>query len=413
MVNKEAKSIAELINRDFGQGSITILGNKVNVSIPVVSTGSLILDQALGVGGLPYGRIVEIFGETSTGKTTICLHTIANVQKQGGLCAILDSEHALDIALAKKLGVDVDNLLISQPNSGEECLNIAETLIQTKKVNCIVIDSVAALTPQAEIDGVMGEQTIGKHAKLMSQALRKVTGIAQKSNTLLIMTNQVRSKVGVYFGSPIVTTGGKALPFYSTIRLEVKRKKVEYGKTKIPVGHHLSIKVVKNKVAVPFRVAETFLEYGIGFDQLNELFDLCLAKKIITARGPNYYLDDIKIGLGKDKSKNYIKDNNLIEKLKNQVLELPKTQKTDKTKYVKSAVKKVPKTIKKKAVKSSSKSTNEPVSKLKILAEEINTLKSKIKSLDASSPERKPIIVIYNTKVKEYKEIKNSMKKSA
>ena len=306
---KEALDQALLqIEKQYGKGAIMKLGDRVNAPIDVISTGCLTLDIALGSGGIPRGRIIEIYGPESSGKTTVSLHIIAEAQKAGGTAAFIDAEHALDPSYAEKLGVQLNDLLISQPDNGEQALNICETLVKSGSVDIIVVDSVAALTPKAEIDGEMGDNHVGLQARMMSQALRKLTGIINKSNTTVIFINQLREKVGVMFGSPETTTGGKALKFYSSIRLDVRKKDtIKDGTTFI--GNRTVVKVVKNKLAPPFRTAEFDIVYGQGISQTGCVIDLALDKDIIKKSGSWFSYNDEKIGQGKENVKAYLEQN--------------------------------------------------------------------------------------------------------
>ena len=298
------------IEKQFGKGSIMKLGNNESLhgNVPVYNTGSLGLDIALGIGGLPKGRIVEIYGPESSGKTTLALSTLAQAQKQGAVVAFIDAEHALDIHYAGKLGVNVSDLLISQPDTGEQALEIAETLVRSGGVDMIVVDSVAALTPRAEIEGDMGDSHMGLQARLMSQALRKLTACISRSNTLVCFINQIRMKIGVMFGNPETTTGGNALKFYSSVRLEVRRAGAIKREETI-VGNKTTVKVVKNKMAPPFAKAEFDLMYGEGISQEAEAIDLALKKDIIKKSGSWYSLGDEKIGQGREAVKDYFKAN--------------------------------------------------------------------------------------------------------
>src|SRR5687768_17570644 len=280
---KAAETALSQIERQFGKGSIMRLGQRENSGISTISSGSIGVDAALGVGGLPRGRIVEIFGPESSGKTTLSLHVIAEAQNVGGLAAFIDAEHALDAEYAKKLGVDVDNLLVSQPDSGEQALEIAEVLVRSGAIDLIVIDSVAALVPRAELEGEMGDSHVGLQARLMSQAMRKLTAILAKSKTCMIFINQIREKIGVMFGNPETTTGGRALKFYSSVRLDIRRtNQIKEGEE--VVGSRVKVKVVKNKVAAPFRQAEFDVGYGQGISKTGELLDIGLENKIIEDR---------------------------------------------------------------------------------------------------------------------------------
>ena len=296
------------IERQFGKGSIMRLGERPEVAIAVIPTGSLAVDAALGVGGIPRGRVVEIFGPESSGKTTLSLQVIAQAQKAGGLAAFIDAEHALDSEYAKKLGVDTDNLLVSQPDNGEQALEIAEMLIRSGAIDVIVIDSVAALVPKAEIEGEMGEAQMGLQARLMSQALRKLTAIVSKSGTSLIFINQIREKIGVMFGNPETTTGGRALKFYSSIRIDIRRiASLKDGET--VVGSRTKVKVVKNKLAAPFRQAEFDINYGEGISRAGELIDMGLETKLVEKSGAWLSYGDLRIGQGRENAKQFLRDN--------------------------------------------------------------------------------------------------------
>ena len=297
------------IERAFGKGSIMRLGAKQSLQgdIEVISSGSLGLDLALGIGGLPKGRIIEIYGPESSGKTTLALHVIAEAQKRGGTCAFLDAEHALDPGYARKLGVDVDNLLISQPDAGEQALEIADTLVRSGAIDVLVVDSVAALVPRAELEGEMGDTHVGLHARLMSQALRKLTGSVSKSNTLLIFLNQIRLKIGVMFGNPETTTGGNALKFYASVRMEIRRIGAIKDRDEV-TGNHTRVKVVKNKVAPPFREVEFDIMYGEGISKLGELIDLGVKANIVEKSGAWFSCDSQRIGQGRENAKNFLRE---------------------------------------------------------------------------------------------------------
>ena len=296
------------IEKQFGKGSIMRLGGSETKGVDVCSTGSLALDIALGVGGYPKGRIIEIYGPESSGKTTFALHAIAEVQKTGGRAAFIDAEHALDPVYAKNLGVNIDELLLSQPDTGEQALEICEALVRSEAINIVVIDSVAALVPQAEIEGEMGDSHVGLQARLMSQALRKLSGTINKTNTIVIFINQLREKVGVMFGNPETTTGGRALKFYSTIRLDVRRaEQIKQGDS--VVGNRTVIKVVKNKVAPPFKTANVDIMYGEGVSKEGELIDLASDISVIDKSGAWYSYNGEKIGQGKENVKQLLKEN--------------------------------------------------------------------------------------------------------
>ena len=308
--NREAALMQALksIEKQYGKGSVMKLGEKTDTRIEVVSSGSLALDSALGVGGYPRGRVVEIYGPESSGKTTFALHAIAEVQKAGGTAAFIDAEHALDPAYAAKLGVDTDELLVSQPDTGEQALEIAEALVRSGAIDILVVDSVAALVPRAEIEGEMGDSHVGLQARLMSQALRKLSGAINTTKTIAIFINQIREKVGVMFGNPEVTPGGRALKFYSTIRLEVRRGETIKLGTEI-VGNVAKIKVVKNKVAPPFRLAEFDIMYGEGISKVGEVLDIGVEMDIVKKSGSWYSYDDSRLGQGRDAVKEILKDN--------------------------------------------------------------------------------------------------------
>lgn len=308
--NKEKALAAALsqIERQFGKGSMMRLGDNEIVSIPAISTGSLGLDIALGIGGLPKGRVVEIYGPESSGKTTLTLQVIAEAQKAGGTCAFIDAEHALDPIYAESLGVDVENLLVSQPDTGEQALEICDMIVRSSAVDVVVIDSVAALTPRAEIEGDMGDSHMGLQARLMSQALRKMTGHIKNSNTLVIFINQIRMKIGVMFGSPETTTGGNALKFYASVRLDIRRTgSIKEGDEVI--GNETRVKIVKNKVAPPFKQAEFEIHYGKGISRNAEIIDLGVANGLIDKSGAWYAYDGSKIGQGKKNAVAFLEEN--------------------------------------------------------------------------------------------------------
>ena len=293
------------IEKNFGKGAVMKLGEKADQRISTIPSGSLALDVALGVGGFPRGRIVEVYGPESSGKTTVALHAVAEVQKQGGTAAFIDAEHALDPQYAEKLGVNIDELLLSQPDTGEQGLEIADALVSSGAVDIVVIDSVAALVPRAEIDGEMGDAHVGLQARLMSQALRKLSGTINKTKTIALFINQIREKVGVMFGNPEVTPGGRALKFYATVRLEVRRSEQLKQGTDI-VGNRAKIKVVKNKVAPPFKIAEVDIMYGEGISQEGELLDMASEKDIVNKSGAWYSYNEERIGQGRENAKKYI-----------------------------------------------------------------------------------------------------------
>ena len=295
------------IERAFGKGSIMRMGQRTNDHVDVVSTGSLGLDIALGIGGLPRGRVVEIYGPESSGKTTLTLHVIAEAQKKGGVCAFIDAEHALDPGYARKLGVDIDSLLISQPDAGEQALEIADTLVRSGAIDVLVVDSVAALVPRAELEGDMGDSHVGLHARLMSQALRKLTGTVSRSNTMIIFLNQIRMKIGVMFGSPETTTGGNALKFYASVRLDIRRIGQIKEKDEV-VGNQTRVKVVKNKMAPPFKQVEFDIMYGEGVSKMGELIDLGVKANIVEKSGAWFSYDSTRIGQGRENSKQFLRD---------------------------------------------------------------------------------------------------------
>lgn len=296
------------IERAFGKGSIMKLGQSDSVvEIETVPTGSLGLDIALGIGGLPRGRVVEIYGPESSGKTTLALHVVAEAQREGGTCAFIDAEHALDPSYARKLGVEVDNLLISQPDAGEQALEIADTLVRSGAVDVLVVDSVAALTPRAELEGEMGDAHVGLQARLMSQALRKLTGSISRSRTMVIFINQIRMKIGIMYGSPETTTGGNALKFYSSVRLDIRRTGQIKNNDEV-VGNRTRVKVVKNKVAPPFKQVEFDIMYGEGISKIGELLDLGVKAGVVEKSGAWYSYDSTRIGQGRDNAKQYLHD---------------------------------------------------------------------------------------------------------
>ncbi len=296
------------IERAFGKGSIMRMGAKgTGEAVDVISSGSLGLDLALGIGGLPRGRVIEIYGPESSGKTTLALHAIAEAQKRGGVCAFIDAEHALDPAYARKLGVDVDNLLISQPDTGEQGLEIADTLVRSGSIDVLVIDSVAALVPRAELEGEMGDTHVGLHARLMSQALRKITGSVSRSNTMLIFLNQIRLKIGVMFGNPETTTGGNALKFYASIRMEIRRIGSIKDREEV-TGNHTRVKVVKNKMAPPFRQVEFDIMFGEGISKMGELVDLGVKAGVVEKSGAWFSYDSQRIGQGRENAKQFLRE---------------------------------------------------------------------------------------------------------
>lgn len=297
------------IEKQYGKGSVMKLGdNSANMNVETVPTGSLSLDIALGLGGLPKGRIIEVYGPESSGKTTVALHCVAEVQKRGGIAGFIDAEHALDPVYARNIGVDIDNLYISQPDCGEQALEITETMVRSGAVDIVVVDSVAALVPKAEIDGDMGDSHVGLQARLMSQALRKLTAVISKSNCIVIFINQLREKVGVMFGNPETTTGGRALKFYSSVRLDVRRTESLKQAGEI-VGNHVRVKVVKNKIAPPFREAEFDIMFGQGISREGDVLDLAVNAGIVNKSGAWYAYEGDKIGQGRENAKTYIHDN--------------------------------------------------------------------------------------------------------
>jgi recombination protein RecA len=306
--NKALEAALSQIERAFGKGSIMKLGANTAMDVEAISTGSLSLDIALGIGGLPRGRVVEIYGPESSGKTTLALQTIAESQKGGGICAFVDAEHALDPVYAKKLGVNIDDLLISQPDTGEQALEIADTLVRSGAIEILVIDSVAALTPKAELEGEMGDSLPGLQARLMSQALRKLTASISKSNCMVIFINQIRMKIGVMFGSPETTTGGNALKFYASVRLDIRRIGAIKDREEV-VGNQTRVKVVKNKVAPPFKMVEFDIMYGEGISKVGELVDLGVTAGVVEKSGSWYSYNGERIGQGRDNAKTFLKQN--------------------------------------------------------------------------------------------------------
>ena len=307
---KVLKLAIDKIEKDYGKGSVMMLGDKGTNAVESISTGSLGLDVALGIGGFPKGRVVEIYGPESSGKTTIAIHTIAEAQKKGGICAIIDAEHAFDAGYARKLGVDVDNLLISQPDYGEQALEIADRLISSGAIDVVVIDSVAALVPKGELEGEMGDSKMGLHARLMSQALRKLTATISRTNTICIFINQLREKIGVMFGNPETTTGGNALKFYASVRIDIRRPasgQIKDGDNVI--GSRVKVKVVKNKMAPPFRQTEFDIMFGEGISKVGEIIDMGVELGILNKSGSWFSYNDQKIGQGRDAVKQFLHDN--------------------------------------------------------------------------------------------------------
>ena len=306
--NKALDAAMSQIERAFGKGSIMRMGAKAgDQQIEVIPSGSLGLDLALGIGGMPRGRVIEIYGPESSGKTTLALHAVAEAQRRGGTCAFIDAEHALDPIYARKLGVDVDNLLLSQPDGGEQALEICDTLVRSGAVDIVVVDSVAALVPRAELEGEMGDSHVGLHARLMSQALRKLTGSVSRSNTMLIFLNQIRLKIGVMFGNPETTTGGNALKFYASIRMEIRRIGQIKDREEV-VGNQTRVKVVKNKLAPPFRQVEFDIMYGEGISKVGELIDLGVKAGVVEKSGAWFSYDSTRIGQGRENAKQFLRD---------------------------------------------------------------------------------------------------------
>ncbi len=305
---KAVDSTLAQIDRQFGKGAIMRLGQRETLGIEAISTGSISVDFAIGIGGFPRGRVVEVYGPESSGKTTLALSVVAQAQKRGGIAAFIDAEHALDAEYAKKLGVDIDNLLVSQPDNGEQALEIAEMLVRSNAVDVVVVDSVAALVPKAEIEGEMGDSHVGLQARLMSQALRKLTAIVAKSKTCLIFINQIREKIGVMFGNPETTTGGRALKFYASVRIDIRRiASLKDGE--VVTGSRAKVKVVKNKVAAPFRQAEFDIDYGEGISKMGELVDLGVEHKLVVKSGAWYSYGDLRLGQGRENAKQFLRDN--------------------------------------------------------------------------------------------------------
>ncbi|MGL4807081.1 MAG: recombinase RecA [Bacteroidales bacterium] len=324
---KALQSAMDKIEKNFGKGAIMKMGSQEIEEVAVIPSGSIGLNMALGVGGYPRGRVVEIYGPESSGKTTLAIHAIAEVQKQGGIAAIIDAEHAFDRFYAEKLGVNVEELLIAQPDSGEQALEIAEQLIRSSAVDLVVIDSVAALTPKAEIDGEMGENKVGLQARLMSQALRKLTGIINKTNTTCIFINQLREKIGVMFGNPETTTGGNALKFYASVRLDIRKASAikDAKDSDEQTGNQVRVKVIKNKVAPPFRKAEFDIMFGEGISRTGEIIDIGVDKEIIKKSGSWFSYGDTKLGQGREAAKATLRDNpELMEELTKKIMDSTK-----------------------------------------------------------------------------------------
>ena len=317
--SKALEAAVSQIERAFGKGSVMKLGQRETVEAEAISTGSIGLDIGLGIGGLPKGRIVEVYGPESSGKTTLALHVVAEAQKKGGTCAFVDAEHALDPVYAKKLGVDIDELLISQPDGGEQALEITDTLVRSGAVDVLVVDSVAALVPRAELEGEMGDTHVGLQARLMSQALRKLTASVARSNTLVIFINQIRMKIGVMFGNPETTTGGNALKFYSSVRMEIRRIGAIKDRDEV-VGNQTRVKVVKNKMAPPFKMIEFDIMYGEGISKMGELLDLGLKAELVEKSGSWFSCNSVRIGQGRENAKNYLRENpEMAEELERQI----------------------------------------------------------------------------------------------
>ena len=319
---KALKLTLDKLDKTYGKGTVMKMGDKAVIEVEVIPTGSLGLDVALGVGGYPRGRVVEIYGPESSGKTTLTLHAIAEAQKKGGIAAFIDAEHAFDRYYAENLGVDIENLIISQPDNGEQALEIADNLIRSGAIDIVVIDSVAALTPKSEIEGEMGDSKMGLHARLMSQALRKLTGSISKTNCTVIFINQLREKIGVMFGNPETTTGGNALKFYASVRLDIRRSTQIKDSNSAVLGNKTRVKVVKNKVAPPFKTVEFDIMYGKGISKVGEIIDLGVNFEIVKKSGSWFSYDDTKLGQGRDAVKNLLMDNpELMEELEQKIKE--------------------------------------------------------------------------------------------
>ena len=316
-----ANDAIQQIKEKYGEGSIMRLGESTTMNVEAISTGCISLDLALGVGGVPRGRIIEVFGPESSGKTTLAQHVVAEVQKSGGIAAFIDAEHALDPDYAKKIGIDINQMLISQPDTGEQALEIVETLVRSNGIDLIVVDSVAALTPRAEIEGEMGDQHMGLQARLMSQALRKLAAIIGKTKTTLIFINQTRQKIGVFFGNPETTTGGTALKFYSSVRIEVRRA-AQIKKAEQTIGNRVKVKIVKNKVAPPFQACEFDIMYNEGISVTGDMIDLGVDMSIVKKSGNSYMYEEEKLGVGRETAKQYLRENpKLVEKIRKAIIE--------------------------------------------------------------------------------------------
>lgn len=323
---KDIDKLVDDIQEKFGEGMLMKLGDVPKVDVETIPTGSISLDIALGIGGIPRGRIIEVYGPESSGKTTLALHIVANAQKKGGVAAFIDAEHALDPEYAKKIGVEIKDLLISQPDTGEQALDIVETLVRSGSIDVIVVDSVAALVPKAEIEGEMGDQHVGRQARLMSQALRKLTAIIARSNSTVIFINQIRMKIGVMFGNPETTTGGQALKFYSSVRIEVRRS-AQIKKGDDVVGNRVNVKIVKNKVAPPFKTAEFDIMYNEGISLSGDLIDSGVKFEVVKKAGNSYVFEDVKLGVGREAAKTFLKENPKVsDKIFKQILEKTKTE---------------------------------------------------------------------------------------
>ena len=320
---KALKLTLEKLDKTYGKGTVMKMGDSADTTVEATSSGSFGLDIALGVGGYPKGRVVEVYGPESSGKTTLTLHAIAECQKKGGIAAFIDAEHAFDRFYAENLGVDIENLIISQPDHGEQALEITENLIRSGAIDMVIIDSVAALTPKSEIEGEMGDSKMGLHARLMSQALRKLTGIVSKTNCTVFFINQLREKIGIMFGNPETTTGGNALKFYSSIRIDIRRSTQIKNSDGGVVGNRTRVKIVKNKVAPPFKLAEFDIMYGKGISKVGEIIDLAVNSEIISKSGSWFSYEGTKLGQGRDAVKTLLTDNpELMEKIENQIKEL-------------------------------------------------------------------------------------------